>query len=166
MNEQKHKTGFKVPAHYFDTLEETICNEIDLEVLPKDTGFIAPVGYFENVETVVLQTLNFDEKPKSVIGLNSRKTLVYVSAVAACFAIIVSVFYSNKSIVKQIDSIKTSSIENYIDEGFIDLKSYEVLALLDDEDIVNIDLESNIFSEESLENYLLENRIEETFLIE
>ena len=94
------------------------------------------------------------------------KLVVLVMVLGLCFAIIVSVFYSNKSIVKQIDSIKTSSIENYIDEGFIDLKSYEVLALLDDEDIVNIDLESNIFSEESLENYLLEKRIEETFLIE
>ena len=72
----------------------------------------------------------------------------------------------SESIVKQMDSLKIASIENYIDEGYLNLESYEVLALLDDEDLTNIDFESDIFSEESLENYLLENSIEETLLIE
>jgi hypothetical protein len=64
------------------------------------------------------------------------------------------------------NSLKIASIETYIDEGYLDLESYEVLALLDDEDLTNINLENDIFSEESLENYLLENSIEETLLIE
>ena len=87
-------------------------------------------------------------------------------AIAACLAIIVSLLIKNDSIVKQIDSIKTASIETYIDEGYLDLESYEVLALLDDEELSNINFESDIFSEESLEDYLLENSIEETLLIE
>ncbi len=166
MKDKKYKSGFKVPENYFDNFEKRIFNKIESETLPKETGFKAPDGYFDNLEDIVLQKLNAVETPQKVISLNSRRTWVYLTAIAACLAIIVSMLIRNESIIKQMDSIKTASIENYIDEGYLDLESYEVLALLDDEDLTNIDFESDIFSEESLENYLLENSIEETLLIE
>lgn len=166
MKDKNYKSGFKVPENYFDNFEKRIFDKIESETLPKETGFKAPDGYFDNLEDIILQKLNAVEKPQKVISLNSTRTWIYLTAVAACLAIIVSMLIRNESIVKQMDSIKTASIENYIDEGYLDLESYEVLALLDDEDFADINFESDIFSEESLENYLLENSIEETLLIE
>jgi hypothetical protein len=166
VKDKKYKSGFKVPENYFDDFEKRLFNTIESETLPKETGFKAPDGYFDNLEDIVLQKLNAVEKPQKVISLNSRRTWVYLTAIAACLAIIVSMLIKNENIVKQIDSIKTASIENYIDEGYLDLESYEVLALLDDEDLTNINLENDIFSEESLETYLIEHNIEETLLIE
>lgn len=166
MKDKKYKSGFKVPENYFDNFEKRLFNTIESETLPKETGFKAPDGYFDNLEDTLLQKLNATEKPQKVISLNSRRTWVYLTAIAACLTIIISMLIKDESIVKQIDSIKTVTIENYIDEGYLELESYEVLALLDDDDLADLNFESDIFSEESLENYLLENSIEETLLIE
>jgi hypothetical protein len=166
VEEKKQKSGFKVPENYFDNFEKRIFNKIETETLPKETGFKAPDGYFDSLEDTLLQRLNAKKNHQKVISLNSRKTWIYLTAIAACLTIIVSMLIRDESIVKQIDSLKTASIENYIEEGYLDLESYEVLALLDDEDLTNINFESDIFSEELLEDYLLENSIEETLLIE
>tara|TARA_R110000772_G_scaffold55661_1_gene127048 strand:+ start:1559 stop:2059 length:501 start_codon:yes stop_codon:yes gene_type:complete len=166
VKDKKYKSGFKVPENYFDNFEKRLFNTIESETLPKETGFKAPDGYFDNLEDTLLQKLNATEKPQKVISLNSRRTWVYLTAIAACLTIIISMLIKDESIVKQIDSIKTVTIENYIDEGYLELESYEVLALLDDDDLADLNFESDIFSEESLENYLLENSIEETLLIE
>jgi hypothetical protein len=166
VKDKKYKAGFKVPENYFDNFEKRLHNTIESESLPKDTGFKAPDGYFDKLEDIVLQKLNALDKPQKVISLNSRRTWVYLTTIAACLAIIVSILTKNESIVKQMDSLKTASIENYIDEGYLDLESYEVLALLDDEDLASMNFESDVFSEELLENYLLDNSIEETLLIE
>jgi hypothetical protein len=166
VKDKKGKSGFKVPENYFDNFEKRIFEKIESEIIPKETGFKVPDGYFDNLEDIVLQKLKAEEKSQKVIHLNSRRTWVYLTAIAACLAIIVSIFIKDESIFKQIDSLKTATIENYIDEGYLDLESYEVLALLDDEDLTNINFESDTFSEELLENYLLENSIEETLLIE
>lgn len=166
MKDKKNKSGFKVPENYFDDFEKRLLKKIESETLPKETGFKVPDRYFDTLEDTLLQRLHTEEKSQKVIHLNSRSTWVYLTAIAACFAIIVSILVRNESIVKQMNSLKIASIENYIDEGYLDLDSYEVLALLDDEDLTNINVENDIFSEESLENYLLENNIEETLLIE
>ena len=166
MKEKKHKHGFKVPEDYFDNFEKQLFDKIELETMPKETGFKVPDGYFDKLEDTVLQKLNALEKPQKVIPLNSKRTWGYITAIAASLAIIIMLLIKNESLVKQMDSLKTAAIENYIDEGYLDLQSYEVLALLDDEDLTNMNLENDIFSEESLEDYLLENSIEETLLIE
>ena len=59
-----------------------------------------------------------------------------------------------------------SSIDSYINEGNLGFDSYDVIALLNDEDVSNLNFETNIFSEENLENYLLENIDNTQLLIE
>lgn len=166
MKDNKHKHGFKVPENYFENFETRLFEKINSEGLPKESGFRVPEGYFENLEDRVIQKLYASENQPKVIRLNSKRTLAYVIAIAACLALIISVAVQNKSIVQQLDSLKVASIENYIDEGYMDLESYEVMALLNDEDLTNMNLENDIFSEKSLETYLMEHRIEETLLIE
>jgi hypothetical protein len=166
VKDKKHKSGFKVPENYFDDFDKHIFKKIESENLPKQTGFVVPYGYFDNLEDTILQNLNTEPKPHRHISLNSRRTWAYLTAIAACLAIIVSMLIRDESFIKQMESLKTVTIENYIDEGYLDLESYEVLALLDDEDLANMNFESYVFSEELLENYLLDNSIEETLLIE
>ena len=166
MKDKKYKSGFKVPENYFDDFEKRIFKKIVSETMPQETGFKVPNGYFDTLEDTLLQRLHTEEKSQKVIYLSSRNTWVYLTAIAACLAIIVSMAVKNESIAKQMNSLQIASIENYIDEGYLDLDNFEILALLDDEDLTNINLENDIFSEESLENYLLEYNIEETLLIE
>jgi hypothetical protein len=166
VKDKKHKSGFKVPKNYFDDFDKHIFKKIESENLPKQTGFVVPNGYFDNLEDTILQNLNTEPKPHRHISLNSRRTWVYLTTIAACLAIIVSMLIRDESFIKQMESLKIVTIENYIDEGYLDLESYEVLALLDDEDLASMNFESDVFSEELLENYLLDNSIEETLLIE
>jgi hypothetical protein len=160
------KSGFKLPENYFENFENRLFNKIESETLPKETGFKAPNRYFENLEDSVLQKLHTQEKSHKLISLNPRMTLIYLTAIAACLVIIVTTLIENESIVRQMESIKTGAIETYIDEGYLDLENDEIFALFDNEDLNNINFESDLFSEESLEDYLLENNIEETILIE
>ena len=166
MKEKKHKHGFKVPDNYFDNFEARLFDNLKSKALPKDSGFRAPHGYFESFEDNLVQKLFPSDKRPKVIRLNSKRTLAYVFAIAACLALIVSVALQKESLVQQLDSLKVATIENYIDEGYMDLESYEVMALLNDDDLVNMNIENDIFSEENLETYLIEQNIEETLLIE
>jgi hypothetical protein len=166
VKEKKHKHGFKVPDNYFDNFEARLFDKINLESLPKDSGFRVPEGYFERFDDRMVQKLFGSENRPKVIRLNSKRTLTYVLAIAACLALIVSVALQKESLVQQLDSLKITSIENYINEGYMDLESYEVMALLNDDDLVNMNIENDIFSEESLETYLMDHDIEETLLIE
>lgn len=166
MKDKKHKHGFKVPDNYFDNFEAQLFDKMQTEALPKDSGFRAPEGYFESLDDIIVEKLFTSEKRPKVIRLNSKRTVAYVIAIAACLALIITVALQNKSLVQQLDSLKMASIENYIDEGYMDLQSYEVMALLNDDDLTNMNLENDIFSEESLETYLMEQSIEETLLID
>ena len=159
MKDNKHKHGFKVPENYFENFEAQLFDKIKSEELPMDSGFRVPEGYFENLEDSIFNKLYVSERRSKVIKLNSKMTLAYVLAIAACLALIISVAVQNKSIVQRLDSLKVASIENYINEGYMDLESYEVMALLNDDDLTNMNLENDIFSEESLETYLMEHRM-------
>jgi hypothetical protein len=166
VKDNKHKHGFKVPENYFESFEAQLFDKIKSEELPKDSGFRVPEGYFENLEDSIVNKLHVSERRSKVIKLNTKMTLAYVIAIAACLALIISVVVQNKSIVQQLDSLKVASIENYINDGYMDLESYELMALLNEDDLTNMNLENDIFSEESLETYLIEHNIDETLLIE
>ncbi len=158
------KAGFKTPENYFDAVEDNIMNAIKQENnlnLSKETGFKTPENYFDAFEDVVINKIETKNTPK-VITLFSKRNLLYASSIAAAVLLLFNLSIFNKEVTW--DSLDTLTVENYIiDEG---IDSYELAALLTDDDFSETDfLEQNI-TDETLENYLLDNLDLEELIIE
>lgn len=152
----------KVPDDYFDNFEERLFIRLAEEELPDSPGFSVPDGYFDSVEEKVMAKLPSEEKGK-VIPFYRRRVFTYIAGAAAC-AVLVFSLLTNGS--EDNMSLEIADIEAYLDEGGMDYNSYDVAQLLNDDDLESITLENEFLSEESLEDYLLENLDDTNLLIE
>lgn len=165
--ENKHtKTGFDTPQGYFDSFEDRLMLRMMEEQLPKSTGFSVPADYFKNLEENLIAKTSRGTSGR-VVHLNSRKTMLYIAASAACFVLILSLFQSiGDANVTNLDDVPYTSIEQYIDDGNLDLDTYDVLAILNDQEISDLTRTAEMFSEETLENYLIDTLDETSLLID
>lgn len=155
MKEDKKTEGFNIPQNYFTDFEERLFLKISEDIIPKEPGFKVPDNYFEQVEDTVLNKVSKSEiihKPK-VITLFTKKTLLYAASIAACAAIVFSIFNLDENI-NDINDIQISVIEEFIEEGNISFDTYDLSSMLTDEE--DFSIENDLFSEEILEEYLLE----------
>ena len=164
MKDKKNISGLNVPEGYFDNFEDRMMLRVMEDNLPKSNGFSAPEGYFDSLEDKVFNTLA-ETKETKVVSLFSRRNLLYATGVAASLALIISLWGGMGSDPGLTD-ISASEVEAFIDEGGIDFDSYDVIALLDDEDLSEITIPSDDISEENLEEYLLDNFDENSLLVE
>ncbi|MEM7087561.1 MAG: hypothetical protein AAF489_15345 [Bacteroidota bacterium] len=160
--EEKYKHGLKVPEGYFENFEERLANKMHEEALPKTSGFKIPEGYFDVLEDQILQKIKKEETVK-VVPLYQRKSVVYITSIAACLALILTIFISQGT---GEPALEVADIEAYFDEGNIDYDSTDIAQLLSDADLENVTLENEDISIENLEDYLLENIDDTTLLIE
>lgn len=165
MRKNKNITGFKTPENYFEDFDTQIFSKIDEENLPKSAGFKTPNGYFENFETNVLKEIETSEKTQKVIPLFPKKYFGYAAAIAACLIIGFSIF-NNKTTLTNLDALQLAAIDTYIEEGNLNMDLYDLTSFIDDEDINEINFEDKQFSDNALENYILENVDEETLINE
>jgi len=163
MKSKKHKHGFKVPKGYFQNFEEQLFAKIEEKQLPQQSGFQVPSDYFKKVEETIMKRLIVSKNPPKVINLFSRRTIGYAAAIAACAILIFSIINHTTT---NFNNIKTASIENYINDRNIDIDSYDVMGLLNDTEINDISFGTQLFSDKNLEEYLLENMDDTTFLNE
>jgi len=161
-NEEKYNHGFKAPDDYFEDFEERLFSRLNEAELPKKHGFDVPDGYFEDLEERILQNVAKEQTVK-VIPLFKRKTLIYAASVAACAILVLSVYTGSSG---GVESLRMAEIEEYIIGDSMDLDSYDIAQLLNEYDLDNLTLEDELFSEENLEDYLLENLDDTTLLIE
>ncbi len=150
------ETGYSAPDSYFESIEDNVMSKLnDGMVLgnSKDSGFKAPNNYFELVEDTVLDKLNNDKVTK-VIPLFLRRNILYVSTVAAAVMIMFGVFLNKPN---GIDSLDIEVVESYLEDQ--DLDTYDIASLLTTEDLEEEDFGviNDSFSEESLEDYLIDN---------
>lgn len=165
MKKEKNIPDFKIPESYFETFEERLFIKISEENFPKSTGFKVSDGYFESLEMQVLKTIETSGKSQKVISLFPKKYYGYAASIAACLIIGFAVFNSTRE-NENLDALQMAAIENYIEEGNLNLDFYDVTTFINDEDIANLDLGKQRFSEASLKNYLLENMDENTLIDE
>ncbi|MCZ4318325.1 hypothetical protein O4H26_04920 [Aequorivita viscosa] len=156
MKKQKNTPNFKVPEGYFETFEERLFSKISEENFPKSTGFKVPDTYFENLDERVLAAVTSSEKPKKVIQLFPKKYFGYAAAVAACLLIGFTIFTNNDS-ESSLDALQLAAIDTYIEEGNLNFDLYDLTSYIEDKDITNIDFEAQQFSDDDLEDYLLNN---------
>jgi len=154
-----NETGFKTPKTYFDSLEDSIMNQIKLQKKIEGAGFITPDNYFESLEDKILEKVNHQPK---VISLFSKRNLFYATSIAAALVIMFSIFINKNELT--FDDLETASIENYLNEEEID--SYEIASLFTVEELSSdIFIDSDLTSE-SLEEYLLLNATIEDLIID
>ncbi|MBT8257327.1 MAG: hypothetical protein KJO49_02575 [Bacteroidia bacterium] len=151
-------SGFKVPEGYFEQLEDSVMARLKTESvrdISEEHGFKAPEGYFDEVEQQILEKLSIDNETK-VVSIFSRKSLYYVSGIAAAIVILLAVFLNGSA--EENEELDYQMVETYIIDQ--DISTYEIASLLTEDELDQIELDimsSNLTDEESLEDYLLEN---------
>ncbi len=156
MKENKGTNKFNIPQDYFEDFEDRLFLKISEDKLPKTHGFKVPETYFTEVDNKINKTIKESvviKKPK-VISLFTRKTILYAASIAACAVLFLSIFKTDENILSMND-IQVSEIESFIENGNISFDTFELTSMLDDDD--ELILENDLFSEETLEDYLLEN---------
>ncbi|MGC6430984.1 MAG: hypothetical protein ACON5F_08070 [Jejuia sp.] len=157
-------TGFKTPKGYFDSFDEQLLQKMNIESKLNKTissGFKTPENYFEGLEERLIKQVS-EEKSAKVISLFSRKSLVYASSIAATVLLLISLSVFNNT--PEFDDLETQTVENYIiDENF---SSYEIAALIDQEDLNETNFVNHNFDEEVIADYLLEHADIESLMIE
>lgn len=125
-----------------------------------NSGFKTPEGYFDHFSEELMQQL--PEKETKVISLFGNKTK-WIMAVAAILIIALILPFFNQSI-QESENMDLASLENYLSYQ-PDISQYEIINLLDDNDIqeINIDMKIN---DSDLEDILVENDNLELYLNE
>jgi len=149
--------GYLAPDSYFESIEDSVMSKLNDDMVLeniKDSGFKTPDNYFEHVEDTVLAKLN-DNKSTKVLPLFSRRNVLYVSGVAAAILIMLGIF--NNKTNNGIDSLDIEVVESYLEDQ--DLDTYDIASLLSVEDLEEDDfgIINDSFTEESLEDYLMDN---------
>ena len=152
-------SGFKIPKNYFDGLEDSIMNQINLDEKIEGLGFKVPDNYFESLDDIILNKVA--HKPK-VISLFTKRNLFYASSIAATLVLMFNIIGNNKEFT--FDDLEITSIENYLSEE--DFSSYEFASLLNEEELTTVNFIDTDLTNESLEDYLLENTTIEDLIIE
>ena len=150
------KTGFKAPDAYFESIEDRVVNRLNDDVNlddKSDSGFKMPDNYIGSIEDKVFDTLNEDKAVK-VIPLFSRRNILYVSGVAAAIMILFGIFLNGPT---GLDDLDVDVVETYLEQQYLD--TYDIASLLTDEDLSQEDfgIINDNLSEESLEDYLMDN---------
>ncbi|SRX55731.1 hypothetical protein [Aequorivita sp. CIP111184] len=165
MKKEENIPDFRIPEGYFETFEERLFSKISEENFPKSAGFKVPDSYFDNLDARVLKTMNASEKSQKVISLFPKKYFGYAAAIAACLILGFTIFNTDTS-KSTLDTLQLAAIDNYIEEGNLNLDLYDLTSFIDDEDIKAVNFETSQFSDQALENYILENMDEETLINE
>ena len=154
-------TGYLVPKSYFNTFDEKLLAKLHQKNQlnsTKASPFTVPNGYFETVEQQILsKTLN--NKAKTPL-LNKKVLFAALTGIAASLIFVLVIF--NKPAEEA--PITTAMVTEYLQNT--NLSTFDLAQLLYeaeflDEDAVIIKAE---FSEDHLEDYLLENTNIETLL--
>lgn len=164
MDRKKHIPPFEVPKDYFRDFEERLFLKIAEEDFPKTSGFRVPEAYFKNLDQVILSKLRTREEPK-IIPLTPHKIVAFASAIAACLVIAISVLkFSNQDTQIDIETVNLSLIDNYIEDGNLDMDLYDVTNYLRTLDDAELFLNSFMISDEEIERYLFESFEEDNLL--
>lgn len=137
-------------------------NNFKLDTNPKlRTGFSTPENYFDRLPDKVLARLqNEVAEDKKVIPIYKKRLhLIYAAAAVLIFALMIPVLNTDESTV-----IDTPTLENYL-AVHSNLNQFDLIGLLEEEDIDNIALDTN-FDNEAIEDILSDSRNLENLLIE
>ena len=149
---QQKGTGMKLPKGYLETLEDNVLFQLQSV---KNNAFDVPKDYFDTIEDKVFRKLNLKKKQK----VFTLKTYWKPMLVAASLALLFLLHKPSEN--ADIDAIAISDIESWIEDGSVDISTFEIVMLLDD--TIELEETTNNIDEESIEEYLLQEVSEDFF---
>lgn len=158
-------SGFKTPDGYFDAFDERLLKKLNVKkemASISDSGFKVPDNYFETFDDKLQARLKNENSSTKVIKLNPWRKVAYLSGVAASIALLLTFLLNSKGQLT-INQIETASIENYLKDQ--NLNAYDIASFLNEEDLIVDNFVSSSLTEESLENYLINNTSIEDLII-
>ena len=164
---KKSGAGFSEPKDYFEAMEDRFVAKLDLDKaiktpsksvgtklsklnaldsIGKAHGFRTPAGYFE--EDV---KPNIVPKTKKIISLNSQGLSKWLNlSIAASILLFFGLgFYLTSNTYTEMAELNTDEIENWIDTDLVSFNSFEIAEVFED-----VDLESDLYSDEEVGAYL------------
>ena len=166
------KSGFNVPENYFRDFEVRLMDRINEPEVLEGTfmgqpGFKVPENYFDRLEKLVLDKVEEKNDIAKVIPLYRRKRFYYAAAVAAVFTGIISTLFLNAPGADfTIDSLELSTLENYLDDEYINIDNKEISVFMIDDSYSFYNLNTSRLSDEAVFEYISENIEDPNLLFE
>lgn len=155
------KPGFKIPENYFENFEEKMMRNVSRDSVLEnkgETGFTVPTGYFDAVENNIFKKIEPAQEKGKLISLFTTSKWYYAAAVAAVFIAMVTTIYTNPvSQEFSLSSLELSTLENYIDEGYIDLNFNQLTTFLTEEGYTYDNIYTSGLSEDEVFEYINDN---------
>ncbi len=177
---QKLKNGFDIPKEYFETVNDYITSSLYLGVLDNQNLFEVPDNYFKLVEVSVLEKIKsqntsipqnyfntIEDKVFKKIQLEKRSnpakifTLQRLSilAVAASIMLLFTLQFFNSNDLNQFANLKVLEIENWIENGDVEIDFYDIAAVYEDINIEDIDI-YNFYENDEILDYFNNTNVE------
>ena len=149
-------TGFKIPEDYFQSFETQFNEQLKLDEVLKDhndSGYSVPKNYFNTVEDSIIKKLSQLEGDKPVVRINFKRSLYYISGIAASLLLLFAIFINKE----ETSEISIDMVEAHFET--LDIDSYELAELLVDTQLLDDDftITNSTYNETNLETYLLDN---------
>jgi hypothetical protein len=158
--------GFNVPDSYFENFEARFFKDMNLSEIPENGGFTVPDGYFEALDARLNTASTASEVQPKVIQLIRNKHMRYVAAIAACAILIVSLVKNSSPSVGTMADIELTEISEYIETENLDFDTFDVLALLQEDELTDLNTQNQYITDELLESYLFDTLDDATLLTE
>src|SRR5690606_21864719 len=154
----KNKIDFSVPENYFSDFDKRLESSINTsEAIPKATGFKVPDGYLDNLGD---RLWNKIDQNKSSVRTAKIRRLYAMSSIAAILILgFIIMKPKNTFATEQSEELTTFAINTYIDEGFINLSTYDIIETFEGVSLEDIEMTDPIPREEIIE-YLNQNNID------
>lgn len=154
---QLDEIGFELPENYFNTIEDIVIARLKAEIVQNDYDKTKlPENYFDSIEDRVLTKIKTSPK---VISLKSKIVKFAVPIAIAASLLLVFILNDNSNTVT-FDSLEISEIENWIENGTIDIDASNIASMYPDIEL-NIDYFSSSISDNEFLEYLYEEDLEE-----
>lgn len=154
----KNKVDFSLPGNYFSDFNKRLERKIEIsEAIPKTTGFMVPKGYMDAFDTRLWDKLNKADTSKDNGKLRLLYTIGSIAAVLILGFIIIKP--GNSYATDQEEVLTTFDINSYMDEGFMNLNTYDIIETFEGVSLEEIEMTDPIPREEIIE-YLNQNNID------
>jgi hypothetical protein len=148
------ETGFSVPTHYFDSIENGITSEITEKRVQKDTAFKVPKNYFNTIENNILLKVLSIQKETKVTSFKTRilKIAPFVAAASIIlFIVLNSSVFKTKELIS-LDSLSNNDLEYWLDSTT--LNTNDIATILQDDILNENEFYFTYLKDESIEEYI------------
>jgi len=154
----KSKVDFSLPENYFSDFNQRLERKIEIsEAIPKSTGFIVPSGYLDEFDNRLWSKLN---KTNSVNKTGKVRLLYAIGSIAAILILgFIIIKPGNTYATDQSEELTTFDVNSYIDDGFMNLSTYDIIETFEGVSLDEIEIADPIPREEIIE-YLNQNNID------